>query len=167
MNRRRSLFKYLAFFLFLIGVSLVDAQVTPGQFVVEPATLTSLGFEWYIGPNDDPLRHAYVTVQYKKPSDPTWKQGMNLLRIQNEVNAQAPGIGTYTAPNMFAGSVLDLEANTMYEVSLTMHDPDGVNGLPIQKAVVVTRPQPQPYAGETSTTRTRPTGWGRNLRRTL
>src|SRR5262249_10857241 len=28
-----------------------------------------------------------------------------------------------------------------------MHDPDGVNGLPIQKAVVTTRPQPKPYVG--------------------
>jgi hypothetical protein len=72
---------------------------------------------------------------------------MNLLRIQNEVNAQASGIGTYTAPNMFAGSILDLEANTTYDVLLQIHNPDGVNGIPLQKAIVTTRPQPQPYAG--------------------
>src|SRR5215472_3218524 len=108
MNRktRRALFACAAVFPFLMGLSVVaDAQttgVTPGQFVVEPPTLTSLGFEWYI--TGDDVRHSYVTVQYKKASDTAWTQGMNLLRIQNEVNAQASGIGTYTAPNMFAGS---------------------------------------------------------------
>ena len=150
-NRSKAMAIVLAaatsFSLALMGVSLADAQVTPGLFVVEPPTLTSIGVEWYIQPGEDPARHSYVTIQYKKLSDPAWRQGMNLLRIQNEVNAQAAGIGTYTAPNMFAGSILDLEANTQYEISLLMHDPDGVNGLPIQKALVVTRPQPQPYVG--------------------
>src|ERR1700748_1669538 len=111
-----------AFSFALMGVSLANAQGTPGQFVVEPPTLTSIGVEWYIQPGEDPLRHSWVTVQYRKvgSTDP-FSQGMNLLRIQNEVNAQATGIGTYTAPNMFAGSILDLEANTAYEVSMTMH----------------------------------------------
>jgi len=140
-NTRRALYKCAAPFLFLMGASLANAQVTPGQFVVEPATLTSLGFEWYINQGEDPLRHSYVTVQYRKTGTGAWSQGMNLLRIQNEVNS------TYVAPNMFAGSVLDLEANTSYDVLLTMVDPDGVNGNPTQMTTVVTRPQPQPYVG--------------------
>src|ERR1700712_3142254 len=145
---KRGLLRCASCCLLLAGVSVAEASVTPGQFVVEPATLTSLGFEWYIGANDDPGRNAFVTVMYRKINTADgWTQGMNMMRIQNEVNAQSAGIGTYTAPNMFAGSVLDLEANTSYDVQMTMNDPDGVNGSPVQTATVVTRPQPQPYVG--------------------
>jgi len=141
----------LLFLLCLLGVPIAFAQtvpnnVTPGQFVVEPPTLQNLGFEWYI--DGDANRNATVSVQYHKTSDTSgvWKQGMNLLRIQNEVNDQGAG-GVYTAPNMFAGSVLDLEPDTDYQVILTMHDPDGVSGNPYQKISVRTRPVPKPFVG--------------------
>ena len=51
------------------------------------------------------------------------------------------------APNMFAGSVLDLEPGTAYDVRLTMADPDGVQGERSRTVTVSTRPEPQPYAG--------------------
>jgi hypothetical protein len=51
------------------------------------------------------------------------------------------------APNMFAGSILDLEPDTAYEVRFLMTDPDGVQG-PASRAVSVrTRAEPQAYAG--------------------
>ena len=34
----------------------------------------------------------------------------------------------YTVPNMFSGSILDLEPGTEYECRLVMTDPDGVSG---------------------------------------
>ena len=37
--------------------------VTPGQFVIEPATLICLGFEWDITGDDN--RNATVTVSYR------------------------------------------------------------------------------------------------------
>ena len=37
------------------------------------------------------------------------------------------------SPNMFAGSILDLEPNTAYEVRLTLSDPDGVSGETIKE----------------------------------
>jgi len=122
----------LLYGLCLLGVSPTFAQtvadwVTPGQFVIEPPTLQNLGFEWYI--DGDANRNASVSVLYHKASDPsdTWNQGMNLLRIQNEVNDQGAG-GVYTAPNMFAGSVLDLDPDTDYQVILTMQDPRFTRG---------------------------------------
>jgi hypothetical protein len=118
-------------------------RVTPGEFVVEPATLISLGFEWYVSGDDN--RNAYVTVQYRKAGT-AWSQGMNMLRIHNEVNSTDATL-PYTAPNMFAGSIMDLEANTTYEVQMTMHDPDGVEGRATQWATVKTRAQPVPYEG--------------------
>lgn len=42
--------------------------------------------------------------------------------------ATTAGQFAYTAPNMFSGSVFDLEPDTDYEVRLTLSDPDGVKG---------------------------------------
>src|SRR5438105_2253138 len=73
-------------------------RVTPGQFIVEPPTLITLGFEWYIG--GEANRNATVTVSYrKKASSDTgqWKQGLSLLRTQNEVNDRGAG-SVYTSP---------------------------------------------------------------------
>ena len=50
-------------------------------------------------------------------------------------------------PNMFAGSVLDLEPDTAYDVRLTLADPDGVSGETTRTLTVRTRPEPKPYAG--------------------
>jgi hypothetical protein len=118
-------------------------RVRAGEFVVEPSTLISLGFEWYVSGDDN--RNAYVTVQYRKAGG-AWTQGMNMLRIHGEVNATDSTL-PYTAPNMFAGSIMDLEANTTYEVQMTMHDPDGVEGRATEWTTVKTRAQPEPYEG--------------------
>ena len=115
--------------------------VKPGEFVVEPPTLENLGFEWYV--DGDANRNATVEVKYRRSGAGSWRQGMDLLRIQNEVNDQGAG-GTYTAPNMFAGSVLDLQPDTSYDVAFTMRDPDGVVGMASKQVTVHTRPVPAP-----------------------
>jgi hypothetical protein len=48
---------------------------------------------------------------------------------------------------MFAGSVLDLEAGTAYEVRLVLSDPDGVRGTAERTLTVRTRAEPRPYPG--------------------
>jgi len=48
-------------------------------------------------------------------------------------------------PNMFAGSILDLEPGTAYEARLAMTDPDG--GDATRVVTVATRPDPKPYSG--------------------
>jgi hypothetical protein len=48
-------------------------------------------------------------------------------------------------PNMFAGSILDLESGTAYEARLAMTDPDG--GGATRVVTVATRPDPKPYSG--------------------
>jgi hypothetical protein len=140
-----------ALVLAVVAVSVVNGQgtqsqnaVTPGEFVVEPPTLENLGFEWYV--NGDANHNATVEVTYRKSGARSWTKGMNLLRIQNEVNpwAGATQQGVYTAPNMFAGSVLDLEPDTSYDVAFTMKDPDGVAGDPFKQVTVHTRPEPVP-----------------------
>jgi hypothetical protein len=114
-------------FLLLLGVYGFDAttlfaadqnKVEPGEFVIEPPTLINLGFEWFIEGDDN--RNAMVEVWYRKKGDQVWKEALPLLRLQYEK------INQYVAPNMFAGSILDLEADTEYECKFLMSDPDGL-----------------------------------------
>ena len=53
----------------------------------------------------------------------------------------------YTAGNMFAGSILNLDPDSEYECRFVLSDPDGVSG-PAEKTVTLrTRKEPQPAEG--------------------
>jgi hypothetical protein len=118
--------------------------VVAGELVIEPATLINLGFEWFI--QGDANRNASVDVAFRKKGSDPWRPALPLLRLQGE-RIYAESRIDLVAPNMFAGSVLDLEPGTSYEVRLTMTDPDGVQGERSRVVSVSTRPEPQPYAG--------------------
>lgn len=121
-----------------------QAAVTPGELLVEPATLIALGFEWYVEGDDN--RNAAVDIWYRKSGDQHWQQGLSLLRLNGERTFQWGAID-YTAPNMFAGSIFDLQPDTLYEARLVMTDPDGVDGNAEHLVTVRTRAEPQPYDG--------------------
>jgi hypothetical protein len=65
----------------------------------------------------------------------------------------------YTVPDRFAGSILDLQPDTEYEVRLTMKDPDGVSGQAVQNVKVRTRPEPKSVGGG-RTLHVYPLTWG-------
>ena len=48
--------------------------VTPGELVIDPPTLTNLGFEWVI--SGDENRNARVEVSYRKKGAGDWKPAM-------------------------------------------------------------------------------------------
>jgi len=125
-----------------------DAKVTPGELVVDHPTLINLGFEWVIQGDDN--RNAQVAVSYRKHGDTQWKEGLPLLRLQGERIYQQ-GSWDVVSPNMFAGSILDLEPDTAYEARFVMSDPDGISGhtaRTVTKTVSArTRPEPKPFAG--------------------
>jgi hypothetical protein len=50
-------------------------------------------------------------------------------------------------PNMFAGSILDLEPDTEYECRFLMSDPDGVHDYAQKEVTVRTRAEPKPFEG--------------------
>ena len=118
--------------------------VVPGELLVEPATLINLGFEWFI--QGDSNRNASVAISYRRQGSTAWTTGMPLLRLNGE-RVYAESRVHVEAPNMFAGSVLDLDPDTAYEVRLAMSDPDGVRGGAERTVTVRTRPEPRPYAG--------------------
>lgn len=113
------------------------------EFFVEPPTLVSLGFEWQIDGDDN--HNASVSVSYRKRGDRDWKQGLPPLRLDHErINENAL---QYITPNMFAGSIFDLEPATKYECRLVLSDPDGVEGKAENLVTVRTRFEPKPAAG--------------------
>ena len=112
--------------------------------MIEPATLINLGFEWFI--QGDANRNAAVAVSYRKAGATAWKSALPLLRLQGE-RIYAESRVDVIAPNMFAGSVLDLEPDTSYEARFVMSDPDGVRGPSERIVTVRTRAEPQAYAG--------------------
>lgn len=147
------------------GFSCVVAQAQnatiSGKFWIEPPTLTALGFDWKISGDDN--RNAQVEVSYRKKGEQQWHKALPLLRLQHERigNPTGPGYpkppvsdGTgyvnpfnYVVPNMFSGSILNLQPDTEYECRFVLSDPDGVKG---PKNIVVsahTRMEPQPAKG--------------------
>jgi hypothetical protein len=147
----RTLFLAAAFLGGLTVSSLAaDNAVTPGEFRIERPTLKSLGFEWKIAGDDN--RNARVDVTYRKSGDKAWNLALPLLRIGGEFIAGpkpqfGPNYYNYTVPPGFAGSVLNLEPDTSYEVHFAMHDPDGVGGEAERTVTVKTRAVPKPAAG--------------------
>lgn len=149
---RMRLFGWVLFTVVFAGVVRAQGQnrVTARDFTVEPATLMALGFEWRI--EADANRNASVAVAYRKRGTEAWKEGLPFHRIQNERTGNFPPedgrwLLAWEAPNMFAGSIFDLEPATAYDVRVTLSDPDGVVGQNVQQVTVSTRPEPMPAAG--------------------
>src|SRR6266702_3707027 len=90
-----------------------EIKTRPGELIIDPPTLINLGFEWLIEGDDN--RNAQVDVSYRKRGETQWKQGLPLRRLQGERIYQDQGVFDVISPNMFAGSILDLEPDTEYE----------------------------------------------------
>ncbi len=123
----------------------------PGKFIVDPPTLLSLGFAWKIAGDDN--RNARVDVTFRKRGEQQWRKGLPLLRLQHEqvLGGVAREGGrhyySYLAPNMFAGSLLNLEPGVEYECHFVLSDPDGVKGKAEKTVIAATRKEPQPFTG--------------------
>ena len=126
-------------------------SVQGGAFLVERPTLNSLGFEWRIG--GDANRNAQVQVSYRVAGQTQWRKALPLFRLDGEkVTGPKPHFGernyyTYVAPNMFAGSILNLQPGTSYQARFVLSDPDGVKGKREQLVTVRTRAVPTPAPG--------------------
>jgi hypothetical protein len=145
-----------ALHFFVCFCSLAQNAVTSGEFIIEPPTFTNLGFEWKI--TGDENRNATVRVSYRRKDEKTWHEAMPLLRIGGERVFRETEFLDYTVPHMFAGSVLDLEADTEYECKFELNDPDGVKGGRIKSVSVRTRREPA-ASGEGRILHVYPVNW--------
>src|SRR5207244_5276660 len=138
-------YRFLIILLTLLSTTPLRAadKTTIKEFITEPSTLLSLGFEWRIDGDDN--RNATVAVSYRKKGEQTWKEGLPLLRIGNErINENSLH---YIVPNGFAGSIFDLEPATDYECRFVMSDADGIDGKTENIVTVRPRFEPKPAAG--------------------
>jgi hypothetical protein len=119
-----------------------ESRVTAGEFLIDPPTLINLGFEWFIEGDDN--RNATVEVRFRKVGETAWHPALPLLRLHGEEIYNGAQLDVVT-PNMFAGSILDLEPDTAYECNFTLSDPDGGNAA--RTVTVRTRPEPKPFDG--------------------
>ena len=144
----RRLLLAVAVFCGLAGAARAENAVAPGAFVIERPTLLSLGFEWKISGDDN--RNAAVAVTYRKTGDAKWLKALPLFRMGGEFIAgpkpqYGPNYYNFTVPPAFAGSVLNLQPDTEYEVHFVLSDPDGGGGE--KSATVRTRAVPKPASG--------------------
>lgn len=117
----------------------------PGEFQIEHPTLLNLGFEW--GIEGDANRNAVVDVRFREAGTTDWRAALPLLRIGGERVYRDQYQMSYTVPEGFAGSILNLEPGTAYECEFTLRDPDGVSGQATHRVTVATRAEPKAYAG--------------------
>jgi hypothetical protein len=133
--------------LLLLSACTLAAQnsTRPGRFYVEHPTLLNLGFEWAI--EGDANRNATVEVRFRKAGAEAWRPALPLLRIGGEQVYRTRESMTYTVPEGFAGSILNLEPASSYECEFTLKDPDGVTGPARQRVTIATRAEPKSYSG--------------------
>ena len=67
---------------FFAALCFSQTNTVPGEFIVDPPTLVSLGFAWKIAGDDN--RNARVDVTYRKKGEQQWRKGLPLLRLQHE-----------------------------------------------------------------------------------
>ncbi|MBR9997617.1 MAG: hypothetical protein KFF73_01540 [Cyclobacteriaceae bacterium] len=125
------------------GQSLIRNQTRTDEFIVEPATLICAGFEWMI--YGDENRNAHVQVSYRILGDEKWSDAHPLLRIGGEKVYGHDQRWVYTVPDMFAGSIFNLEPGQQYECRFKLEDPDGIIGENEKQVVVRTKTVPEPY----------------------
>jgi hypothetical protein len=144
----------------IADIAAATEKVTALNIEIVPPTVLSGGVDWKIYGDDN--RDASVELEYREVGASGWKTGLDLFRLQNEdMNAYPNGIATdplpgrggkgalmrrpllvYEVPNMFSGSLFDLEPDTLYEVRVMMSDPDGVQGVAEQTGRFRTRKEP-------------------------
>ncbi len=131
--------------LLLVATSFGQNSVTAGRLHSDPPKLENLGFSWSIA--GDANRNCAVQVEYKPSAEAAWRQALPLLRIGGEQIGRDREKLKYIIPEGFAGSILNLQTGTEYDVRLTLSDADGVSGERIRAVKLRTRSEPQPYSG--------------------
>ncbi|MCX7805178.1 MAG: right-handed parallel beta-helix repeat-containing protein [Planctomycetota bacterium] len=118
----------------------------------EPATLHCLAVRWPVKGDDN--ANAVVEVQYRKAGDADWKKGYPLFRTERTVTGDQKGQWNFSNSSIkadrlpggwiFAGSVVDLEPDTVYEVKLSLKDPDGGDAEKTLKMRTIGEPKEPP-----------------------
>lgn len=120
MNNLKKLF-FLGVILLIANNGIAQTNVIAQKLYIDPPTFHCLAFRWII--SGDTNTNASVTVRYRETDTSKWNEALPLLRIDEDtINKD---YDSFKTGNLFAGSVLNLNPATSYEVNLTLSDPDG------------------------------------------
>ncbi|MCD4750671.1 MAG: hypothetical protein K8R59_14970, partial [Thermoanaerobaculales bacterium] len=101
------------------------------------STIYSLGLEWDMEGDDD--HDATCALSFRAQGEATWRQALDLFRVDYTPPDPVNGLsGEFSG---FAGSVLFVEPDTIYDVRLELSDPDG--GSEVRETVVTTFAVPE------------------------
>jgi hypothetical protein len=109
----------------------------PGAVSLPNPTLENLTVEWAF--TGDANRNATVSVRYRPVGTTAWRDNLPLRRIQAGTTQGKSWLTRHS------GSVFNLTPGTLYELQLTLQDPDG--GSVVRTATATTRAVPRPMAG--------------------
>ncbi|MGH8583603.1 MAG: right-handed parallel beta-helix repeat-containing protein [Gammaproteobacteria bacterium] len=119
----------------------------PGRVSVPYPTTNGIAIEWAITGDDD--RDGEVGVRYRRVGAAVWSDAMPLQRVPAATNAG------FIWRNKHSGSVFRLAPDTLYEIELTLDDPDNTMDSAIRTAVR-TRAEPGGRADRPATKRATP-----------
>ena len=105
---------------------------TPGTPTSPFPTIENLSVVWPIGGDDN--NDGSVSVRYRERGQAAWIESAPLRRVPAGSNSG------YSWKNSHAGSILNVKADTRYEIELSLTDPDG--GDVTQTLTASTRPWP-------------------------
>jgi hypothetical protein len=103
-----------------------QTATTPGTVTTPYPTSRAIAIEWAF--SGDSNANGVVTVRYRGngASASAWKTGMPLLRVPAGSNPTGMfGSGGGQWGNKHAGSLFDLDPAQIYDIELTLTDPDG------------------------------------------
>jgi hypothetical protein len=129
----------LAFAFAATAVFAADNLSSPSVSVETPA-FRSIGLVVHHG--DDDNRNAAIQCRFRQSGAAAWRNAQPLMRVPIE------HVTWKALPRHFAGSILDLQPDTAYEIELTIQDPDGF------RAVVVTTTRTRALLAPPATPRT-------------
>jgi hypothetical protein len=114
------------------AIGTANNATIPGEVTLPSPTITNIAVEWMIQ-GDDNL-DGIVNIRYRKAGETDWKTAMPLRRVPAGENEG------FSWKNRHSGSIFDLSPGTIYEISLSLSDPDG--GWSEKTVFATTRPVP-------------------------
>jgi uncharacterized repeat protein (TIGR01451 family) len=113
-------------------------DVIPGEVRCTP-TFEHIGALWWIEGDDD--LDSAMSLEFRPQGESTWQPGAPAMRAYPTIRVDDGPLGL----NYWAASVLFLEPGRVYELRLTLSDPDG--GAETRTITATTRTEPQPDPG--------------------
>ncbi len=107
--------------LFAGTCSFAQNSTIPGSLTSPYPTIHNLALEWIIQGDDN--QNGVVRLNYREKGEKVWHEGMPLRRVPAGNSRGTTPV--FSWENKHSGSVFDLKPGTIYELHVSLEDPDG------------------------------------------